>query len=272
MSKLDCPIVRDLLPLYVDQVTSPETTQAVEDHLAACPACRRERDGLQGDLPEPPPQETATAQQFGTMMRRIKRKEAWKAALSVLLVFAAIAGGLFVIFGFPLQVTDNEDVEIYGVFQYEDKEGGKRFDILYSSPLYIGLSFLDYSFEQEGGKDILQLDMKREPFKEPTDDTGEWYYNIPVPDWADISVVRLGGEVLWTEEANGDDSIPAYVYEYDQSNADLGTSQTMVQTWTVELDGKENYTDYPAPFIWAVYKDGHQIVWDLDGKVLLETP
>ena len=265
MSKLDCPIVRDLLPLYVDQVTSPETTQAVEDHLAACPACRRERDGLQGDLPEPPPQETATAQQFGTMMRRIKRKEAWKAALSVLLVFAAIAGGLFVIFGFPLQVTDNEDVEFYRVYPYENSDGKKMFFLVYSSPLIS--SGLESSVKQEDGKDILQLNMKRDLFGEGSQYRWEWSYGISVPKWADITEVRLGDEVLWTKEANGGDPVPDYVYAYEEFGS-IGT----IQSWTVELDGKENHTDYPAPFIWAVYKDGHQIVWDLDGKVLLETP
>lgn len=265
MSKLDCPIVRDLLPLYVDQVTSPETTQAVEDHLAACPACRRERDGLQGDLPEPPPQETATAQQFGTMMRRIKRKEAWKAALSVLLVFAAIAGGLFVIFGLPLQVTDNEDVEFYRVYPYENSDGKKMFFLVYSSPLIS--SGLESSVKQEDGGDILQLNMKRDLFSEGGQYRWEWSYGISVPEWADITEVRLGDEVLWTKEANGGDPVPDYVYAYEEFGS-IGT----IQSWTVELDGKENHTDYPAPFIWAVYKDGHQIVWDLDGKVLRETP
>ena len=265
MSKLDCPIVRDLLPLYVDQVTSPETTQAVEDHLAACPACRRERDGLQGDLPEPPPQETATAQQFGTMMRRIKRKEAWKAALSVLLVFAAIAGGLFVIFGLPLQVTDNEDVEFYRVYPYENSDGEKKFFLVYSSPLIS--SGLESSVKQEDGGDILQLNMKRDLFSEGGQYRWEWSYGISVPKWADITEVRLGDEVLWTKEANGGDPVPDYVYAYEEFGS-IGT----IQSWTVELDGKENHTDYPAPFIWAVYKDGHQIVWDLDGNVLRETP
>ena len=265
MSKLDCPIVRDLLPLYIDQVTSPETTQAVEDHLAACPACRRERDGLQGDLPEPPPQETATAQQFGTMMRRIKRKEAWKAALSVLLVFAAIAGGLFVIFGFPLQVTDNEDVEFYRVYPYENSDGKKMFFLVYSSPLIS--SGLESSVKQEDGKDILQLNMKRDLFGEGSQYRWEWSYGTSVPEWADITEVRLGDEVLWTKEANGGDPVPDYVYAYEEFGS-IGT----IQSWTVELDGKENHTDYPAPFIWAVYKDGHQIVWDLDGNVLRETP
>ncbi len=35
-----CSLVRDVLPLYIDKATSPETTALVEAHLAECPACR----------------------------------------------------------------------------------------------------------------------------------------------------------------------------------------------------------------------------------------
>ena len=264
MSKLDCPIVRDLLPLYIDQVTSPETNQAVEDHLAGCPACRRERDALGADLPEPPLQESATTQQFGTMVRRMKRKETWKAALSVLLVFAVIAGGLFAIFGLPLQVTDNEDVEFYRVYPYENSDGKKMFFLVYSSPL---ISSLESSVKQEDGKDILQLNMKRDLFGEGSQYRWEWSYGISVPEWADITEGRLGDEVIWPKEANGSDPVPDYVYAYEEFYSD-----GIIQTWSVELDNEENHTDYPAPFIWAVYKNGSQIVWDLDGNVLRETP
>lgn len=268
MSKLDCPIVRDLLPLYIDQVTSPETNQAVEDHLAGCPACRRERDALGADLPEPPPQESATTQQFGTMVRRMKRKETWKAALSVLLVFAVIAGGLFVIFGSALQVSDNEGAKIHRIYSYENSQGEKRFFVVYKRPLYRGGNGLDSSVKQEDGKDILLLNMKRAPFRKPIQDySDEGAENIWIPEWADITEVRLGDEVIWTKEANGSDPIPGYVYAYEGFYSD-----GIIQTWSVELDNEENYTDCPAPFIWAVYKDGHQIVWDLDGNVLRETP
>ena len=264
MSKLDCPIVRDLLPLYIDQVTSPETNQAVEDHLAGCPACRRERDALGADLPEPPLQESATTQQFGTMVRRMKRKETWKAALSVLLVLAVIAGGLFAIFGLPLQVTDNEDVEFYRVYPYENSDGKKMFFLVYSSPL---ISSLESSVKQEDGKDILQLNMKRDLFGEGSQYRWEWSYGISVPEWDDITEVRLGDAVIWTKAANGSDPVPDYVYAYEEFYSD-----GIIQTWSVDLDNEENHTDYPAPFIWAVYKNGSQIVWDLDGNVLRETP
>ena len=38
--KLRCEIVQDLLPSYVDGLTSDETNEAVKDHLADCVSCR----------------------------------------------------------------------------------------------------------------------------------------------------------------------------------------------------------------------------------------
>ena len=37
---LTCGIARDLLPLYLDGLTSPESAAALEAHLASCPDCR----------------------------------------------------------------------------------------------------------------------------------------------------------------------------------------------------------------------------------------
>ena len=39
--KLACPIVRDLLPLYAENLASAESRDAVETHLQDCPACRK---------------------------------------------------------------------------------------------------------------------------------------------------------------------------------------------------------------------------------------
>ena len=38
--KLDCDVIRDLLPLYAEKLASPASSALVEQHLAACPACR----------------------------------------------------------------------------------------------------------------------------------------------------------------------------------------------------------------------------------------
>ena len=44
--KKECPIVQDLLPLYVDDVVSPETREWIQRHLQTCPDCQRSLDQL----------------------------------------------------------------------------------------------------------------------------------------------------------------------------------------------------------------------------------
>ena len=38
--KLDCCVVRDLLPSYIEELTEPETSAQVKEHLETCPPCR----------------------------------------------------------------------------------------------------------------------------------------------------------------------------------------------------------------------------------------
>ena len=40
--KTDCNVIRDLLPLYADEVCSDESRALVDEHLAECPACTEE--------------------------------------------------------------------------------------------------------------------------------------------------------------------------------------------------------------------------------------
>ena len=46
MSRMECDVVRDLLPLYVDGGASAESRALVEAHLALCPDCRAECEAL----------------------------------------------------------------------------------------------------------------------------------------------------------------------------------------------------------------------------------
>lgn len=45
--KLPCALVRDLLPLYHDNVCAPETNEAVEEHLSGCEPCQEFYHSLQ---------------------------------------------------------------------------------------------------------------------------------------------------------------------------------------------------------------------------------
>lgn len=42
MSKISCDVINDMLPLYVEEVTSEDTNQLLEEHLATCDTCRKD--------------------------------------------------------------------------------------------------------------------------------------------------------------------------------------------------------------------------------------
>jgi len=42
----ECNIIRDILPLYVENMVSEDTSEFVKEHLESCPACRAELEKL----------------------------------------------------------------------------------------------------------------------------------------------------------------------------------------------------------------------------------
>ena len=48
---LSCALVRDLLPSYVDRLTSEETNHAIDRHLAGCEGCREALRLMKGPQP-----------------------------------------------------------------------------------------------------------------------------------------------------------------------------------------------------------------------------
>ena len=52
MQKIPCEVIKDLLPSYVDGLTSAETNRLVKEHLASCGDCRRLFEAMQAPLPE----------------------------------------------------------------------------------------------------------------------------------------------------------------------------------------------------------------------------
>ena len=40
MEKITCNVIKDLLPLYIDNVLSEDSSKLVEDHINTCESCR----------------------------------------------------------------------------------------------------------------------------------------------------------------------------------------------------------------------------------------
>lgn len=85
---MNCNIIKDLLPLYLDQVCSAETAKAVEEHLTACPACRSLLDKMRQGSAVPEPVQVQ-ARQEATVLRGVKRKFSARRRRSVLAVVLA---------------------------------------------------------------------------------------------------------------------------------------------------------------------------------------
>ncbi len=90
----NCQIIRDLLPLYEDRETRPETTIAVKEHLAECEDCREYYSHVchvTRSMKNPPRQ---SKYQYSALARRIYRRNATTlvAACTVFLTLGCIIG------------------------------------------------------------------------------------------------------------------------------------------------------------------------------------
>ncbi len=109
---MHCNVIRDLLPLYADDLCSDESRAEVDRHLESCDACRGYYEELLCPLPDPVPADDHGAVLLKKLRRTLRRYTLIPAALAVL------ALGLLLAFAAPAAV--NFEVEsswaLVGIF------------------------------------------------------------------------------------------------------------------------------------------------------------
>ena len=98
-SKLDCCVVRDLLPAYLEGLTEEGTAELVQGHLAGCPSCQAVKETMAAQVPV----EKARRGELNFLKRgrRLRRLSALLAAILVLL-------GVKWLYGQAFRWTDSE--------------------------------------------------------------------------------------------------------------------------------------------------------------------
>ncbi len=91
----ECNIIRDLLPLYAENMVSADTVDFVETHLADCAACRAELEALRQPCPEPPRVDEAANESFRAFMRRWGRRLDWLQRIICILAGTLAAAAVF---------------------------------------------------------------------------------------------------------------------------------------------------------------------------------
>ena len=77
---MKCEIIRDLMPLYLDDICSDETKKTVEEHLADCEECRKYMKQMQTELevektaPEDSMEEKKLLQEGAERMKEIGKE------------------------------------------------------------------------------------------------------------------------------------------------------------------------------------------------------
>ena len=87
---LTCGVVRDLLPSFVEGLTSDETNRAVEAHLAACPDCTARRDAMAA----PENAEAAEQRREVDYLKTVRRKSGRRVVIAVACTLAVILAGV----------------------------------------------------------------------------------------------------------------------------------------------------------------------------------
>lgn len=74
MDRMHCDIVKDLLPLYVDEVCSEKSKEWIEEHLKECEECRKYCEVLKDKNPKIETDWTSSNLLEGEFIRKIEKK------------------------------------------------------------------------------------------------------------------------------------------------------------------------------------------------------
>ena len=120
--KLPCAVIRDLLPLYAENMVSAESRSLTQAHLAECESCRAALSAMTQKEPDIQ-QRLDTAQEFVRFEKKSRRKHGWKVAaitalavsafFLVCLVLGGFAVAFFMLDSFLSKVKVDTDVSHY---------------------------------------------------------------------------------------------------------------------------------------------------------------
>ena len=86
--KLKCAVVRDLLPNYIEKLTSDETNLDIEEHLSGCEPCMKVYEEMKAEVPSDGA--LTEAKNLSKFLRKTKVVSALKTCLMVMLILGIV--------------------------------------------------------------------------------------------------------------------------------------------------------------------------------------
>lgn len=128
MKEVNCNIIQDLLPLYVDGVVSQDTQEFVEEHLEHCEECKREVEFMRTDLSLPIEKK---APLFKGLKKKWRNKKLIISGVSILLTSLILFGAFYYVYHFDTVVPYSE-----ALIQIESRNNGELVSHYYGDDYY----------------------------------------------------------------------------------------------------------------------------------------
>lgn len=109
--KISCNIIRDLLPLYAEDLASDDTRAMVEEHLCDCEECTSVLNTMKMGTPVP----METAPESLNKVKRIIRRKRILSVMAALLTLITLASLVFTFLFTPFQLTKEQALDDFYV-------------------------------------------------------------------------------------------------------------------------------------------------------------
>lgn len=106
-NKIPCAVIKDLLPSYAEDLTSPETSGLVREHLEECPDCEAVYEAMHGEIPPETEGDCGIAADSSEIdyLKKVRNTGRKKIIASVLAVLLLAGGAVFAkvyLYGSPI--------------------------------------------------------------------------------------------------------------------------------------------------------------------------
>ena len=168
MMKNECGIIKDLLPLYAENIASPETVEFVEEHLKTCEACRKEYERMKEPKTIEPKDVRADANTTPLLelRRKMRVKRIQTIAVTAMIVTALLVSALAFLTAPKYIPYSDELVAVTEVGALSatsiitDSNGEVTYNLHTGKPEYVEISFskevegycFDYFYETDDGE------------------------------------------------------------------------------------------------------------------------
>jgi hypothetical protein len=119
---MECSIVRELLPAYIEGITCKETTEDIRKHLETCEGCRYIYENMAAVLPRYAMTADIEKKQVEKLKNRLRRNNAI-AVLITCVVFFIIIFSIFYNVTLPFDANRMFVRPVPSVFIYDEKDG-----------------------------------------------------------------------------------------------------------------------------------------------------